>query len=226
MVRASTRSKTAASTAASVAKQSTPKRKAVSPSNTRTAPTPKAKAPAKPKAPRKATRTSIRGKKDVEMEEQVEEEQEEEDVVTHDAEESQDVMADQPPDQPNPEHSATPEEVPVHVDIPKSPSHPEEEIVSTYCLCNGQDDGSPMITCEACENWCAVVYIMPLSLAHLPFTFLQRYHFHCVSLTQEEADDIGAFLLLASVLDLTYLTLYSDVYLPFVPRVYRKIHYQ
>ncbi|TFY74439.1 hypothetical protein EWM64_g9573 [Hericium alpestre] len=42
-----------------------------------------------------------------------------------------------------------------------------------YCLCKGDDDGTPMVFCCLCENW---------------------YHFRCVDLTEEEAENIQLYV--------------------------------
>ncbi|TFK39799.1 hypothetical protein BDQ12DRAFT_511656 [Crucibulum laeve] len=44
---------------------------------------------------------------------------------------------------------------------------------STLCTCSKGDDGSPMVHCAECKNW---------------------YHFSCVDLTEDEADDINVYI--------------------------------
>ncbi|EGN96782.1 hypothetical protein SERLA73DRAFT_184942 [Serpula lacrymans var. lacrymans S7.3] len=43
----------------------------------------------------------------------------------------------------------------------------------SYCLCRQPDDGSPMVHCSQCKEW---------------------YHFRCVNLDQNDADDIRVYV--------------------------------
>ena len=53
----------------------------------------------------------------------------------------------------------------------------KESDAPVWCLCRGVDDGSPMIKCEGCDGW---------------------YHFHCISLIDTDAEEIGVLLLTCS----------------------------
>ncbi|KAG8949867.1 hypothetical protein FRC04_008170 [Tulasnella sp. 424] len=182
MVRASTRSKTSASLAAA---KVPPKKKvaAVKEAAAKAAITAKVKSKAVPKPPpRKGTRSSARGKK-----QDAEEEENKENNVSEEIEEGGD--ADEVPAEGEQQDENQPEmsevvEAPATADQNqadeehRSPEPQEQEEVpaaapdvsdKTYCICNGADDGSPMITCEVCDNW---------------------FHFHCIEIDEDQADDI------------------------------------
>ncbi|KIO24846.1 hypothetical protein M407DRAFT_25805, partial [Tulasnella calospora MUT 4182] len=185
MVRASTRSKTTASLAASkdVLKK---KPAAVKDAAAKATVTVKAKTKAAPKPPpRKGTRTSTRGKK-----QDAEEEEKKDGNVSEDA---QGGDADEVPVEEEQQDEAQPEtseatEVPAIADQdqaeeetrPLEPQDREDLTIAvpdgserTYCICNGADDGSPMITCEVCDNW---------------------FHFQCIEIDEDQADDIGTYI--------------------------------
>jgi hypothetical protein len=44
---------------------------------------------------------------------------------------------------------------------------------TAFCICRGPDDGRPMIHCSQCEDW---------------------FHFDCVTLEEDDAEDIGESL--------------------------------
>ena len=58
----------------------------------------------------------------------------------------------------------------------------------TYCLCKKPDDGSPMIHCSACKEWCVVVTLPSTLLVYS--SFFARYHFRCVELSERDAEEI------------------------------------
>lgn len=68
----------------------------------------------------------------------------------------------------------------------------------TYCVCNGEDDGSPMIKCEGeCQNWYGkVTFIFTLHKTALLTAVFTRYHFECVGLDEDVAGEIGMCSLL------------------------------
>jgi hypothetical protein len=49
---------------------------------------------------------------------------------------------------------------------------------TAFCICRGKDDGRPMIHCSHCEDW---------------------YHFDCVALNEDDADDIGMIFPLSTL---------------------------
>ncbi|KAJ7180665.1 hypothetical protein C8R46DRAFT_1070186 [Mycena filopes] len=58
----------------------------------------------------------------------------------------------------------------------KSTSKPKRAKSPTpaiYCLCRKGDDGTPMVNCGECDEW---------------------YHFHCISLSEDTADDINVYV--------------------------------
>ena len=61
-----------------------------------------------------------------------------------------------------------------------------------YCTCRQPDDGMPMISCSECDEW----YV--LSLNRSVFTYrtqvFSRYHFTCVDLSENDAEDISESL--------------------------------
>ncbi|KAG8976970.1 hypothetical protein FRB90_008957, partial [Tulasnella sp. 427] len=179
MVRASTRSKTATSLAATKAQ---PKKKAVAVKEaaTKATVTAKVKTKAVPKPPpRKGTRASTRGK----TQPAAEDENKENDTL-QEPESSGDVAAEPTEGERQDENQAETSEtaeVTLPADHPpaeeehQSPEPQEQEDLTvaapdgsekTYCICNGADDGSPMITCEG-------------------------FHFHCIDIDEDQADDIG-----------------------------------
>ncbi|KAF7308779.1 Transcription elongation regulator [Mycena kentingensis (nom. inval.)] len=56
---------------------------------------------------------------------------------------------------------------------PKRDHGPVVKAADVYCLCNGADDGSPMVSCSECDGW---------------------YHFTCVDLSEEAASDINVYI--------------------------------
>lgn len=165
MVRASTRSKTTASLAAT---KDTLKKKpaAVKEAAAKATVAAKGKAKAAPKpAPRKGTRASTRGKKQAVEGEENQEGNVSEDVQGGDiaevpaegeqqdenqAETSETVAAPALPDRDLAEEEERSPEPQDTGDLAKAAPDSSEK---TYCICNGADDGSPMITCEVCDNW-------------------------------------------------------------------------
>ncbi|KAJ7760574.1 hypothetical protein B0H16DRAFT_1884744 [Mycena metata] len=58
--------------------------------------------------------------------------------------------------------------------IPKTkPKRTKSPIPAIYCLCRKGDDGSPMVNCGECDEW---------------------YHFGCISLSENTADDINVYI--------------------------------
>ncbi|KAL5531359.1 hypothetical protein ACEPAG_4236 [Sanghuangporus baumii] len=56
----------------------------------------------------------------------------------------------------------------------KSTSRSRKKAGGTYCLCEGEDDGTPMVKCEGgCQNW---------------------YHFRCVDLDEDDAGEIEQYI--------------------------------
>lgn len=77
--------------------------------------------------------------------------------------------------------------------VGKSPSQrPRASLImppSNLCPCNDPGkDAAPMILCDNCNIWCAV--LTPALLA-LDALLLLRYHFECIRLSESDADDIG-----------------------------------
>jgi len=61
-----------------------------------------------------------------------------------------------------------------------------------YCNCQKGDDGSPMVHCEECKIWCVGrLLIRPSSVAICTKRLPPRYHFSCVDLTEEDAEEIS-----------------------------------
>jgi hypothetical protein len=95
----------------------------------------------------------------------------------------------------------------------------------TYCVCNQPDDGSPMVCCSHCSDWCvplpATSILMVQSLLKL------RFHFRCVKLSLEQAEDIGTSSLVAFVfLCSSPFPPCRGVYLSYLYRRYRSTHDQ
>lgn len=71
----------------------------------------------------------------------------------------------------------------------------------TYCLCEGEDDGTPMIRCEGpCKNWYdhSQRYSSSTSMqSRINIHVYLRYHFRCVSLSEAEAEEIGKSTILS-----------------------------
>ncbi|KAL5492519.1 BYE1 [Sanghuangporus weigelae] len=56
----------------------------------------------------------------------------------------------------------------------KSTSRSRKKGGGTYCLCKGEDDGTPMVKCEGgCQNW---------------------YHFRCIGLNEDDAGEIEQYI--------------------------------
>ncbi|KAG9032082.1 hypothetical protein FRB95_001943 [Tulasnella sp. JGI-2019a] len=177
MVRASTRSKTAASVHAAKSKASTPKKQApkkamlTSPVDDAPPAKPVSKVVPKPKVKveRKPTRTSPRkpGHSDP-IEESVENTAEpsasgsggDKEVATQPKEEDPPVVEEDSELPPPEEETGNPVVV-------------ADENEKTWCVCHSADDGTPMITCECCDNW---------------------FHFRCISLTESDAEEIGTYV--------------------------------
>lgn len=170
MVRASTRAKTTASVKAAKPKPTPAKKQAEVKAAAKAASPPKSKTKSTSKAARperKPTRVSTRGKKVEEPEEPAVDEEEkepkEDEVEEQVAEEVQpDESAEQAqvPEPATDDRVPTPEPPPQAVleEGPEPSGAVSDEDEKTYCLCNGKDDGSPMITCEACDNWCVALH--------------------------------------------------------------------
>jgi hypothetical protein len=68
---------------------------------------------------------------------------------------------------------------------------------STFCLCHQPDDGTPMVSCSVCDEWCVyAVKIRLHGLTQSPCAY-NRYHFRCVNLSEEEASELRKFPLIA-----------------------------
>ncbi|KAG8877588.1 hypothetical protein FRB98_006623 [Tulasnella sp. 332] len=171
MVRASTRSKTAASVDAAKTKAATPKKQA--PKKAVVTPLAAVAAHAKPaskitpkpkvKIERKATRTSPRK---AGLSEPADEPAEVDAEPEADGSGEKEValqIEDENPPKEEAQESPPPE------DLVQAPLATDEEEEKIWCICHGTDDGTPMITCECCDNW---------------------FHFHCIALKESDAEEI------------------------------------
>ena len=64
-----------------------------------------------------------------------------------------------------------------------------------YCSCRQPDDGTPMILCSECKEWCVARPICDDVCSAHPSRPLShnRYHFRCLGLSEREAEDIREF---------------------------------
>lgn len=62
-----------------------------------------------------------------------------------------------------------------------------------FCICMGVDNGTPMIFCEACENWYAGFSTLLAVLWFSVLTLLTRFHFECIGLSEEDASRIATY---------------------------------
>ena len=60
----------------------------------------------------------------------------------------------------------------------------------TYCLCKKVDDGSPMIHCSSCKDWCVPSSLHPVATSRFANDLCRRYHFRCVDLSERDAEEI------------------------------------
>ena len=78
---------------------------------------------------------------------------------------------------------------------PKLPAPKKKALRSSgpvYCNCQKGDDGSPMVHCEECKIWCVGTLIIRSSpVAICAKRLPSRYHFICVDLTEEGAEEIS-----------------------------------
>ncbi|KAJ7765491.1 hypothetical protein DFH07DRAFT_1058909 [Mycena maculata] len=78
----------------------------------------------------------------------------------------------------------------------------EEADGNVYCVCRNGDDGSPMVNCGECDEWCVFSSIPAIRSASFSLRFrfvathnlLFRYHFNCVSLSEQTAEDINVYI--------------------------------
>lgn len=60
----------------------------------------------------------------------------------------------------------------------------------TYCICESSDNGTPMVQCEGdCKNW----FVNPLLNPYQRLILLDRYHFNCVGLSEDDAGEISKY---------------------------------
>lgn len=155
MVRASTRSKTAASAVAAKNKATTPKKQApkqaevTPPAASEASAKPASKLTPKPKVriERKPTRTSPRKAGLPEPAGEVAE-----DVAEPEAEGSGEKEMTLQLEEANPPEEEVHESPPPEDQV-KTASASADDPERTWCICHGTDDGTPMITCECCDNW-------------------------------------------------------------------------
>lgn len=163
MVRASTRSKTAASIDAAKAKAPASKKQVVVPQEEQPLPAPeppitpvkaaKAKKEPKPKPERKPTRTSPRKAERAHSEPHVAEDQPEQ-VPAPDQGELREVQEETPVAAIDDPATQDPAQEPSKTDDEaKTPVGDTDGDGKTWCICHGDDDGTPMIVCDSCNNW-------------------------------------------------------------------------
>ena len=81
-----------------------------------------------------------------------------------------------------------------------------------YCNCQKGDDGSPMVHCEECKIWCVgTLIIRSSSVAFSAKRLLTRYHFSCVDLTEEDAEEIS---------ESRFVGLHAELIYPPSPQMY------
>ena len=102
---------------------------------------------------------------------------------------------------------------------PKPPAPKKKALRSSgpvYCNCQKGDDGSPMVHCEECKLWCVRTLIRSSSVAIRAKCLPTRYHFSCVDLTEEAAEEISESWFTGLHTELIYPHHCRCIYLSFV----------